>query len=56
VEENNTYGHWYHCVQQIHHVQALSRSIPFERLVEQQHVGLMHECGRDPDALPHALE
>jgi hypothetical protein len=43
------------CVQQLHHVHPLPRVHPVERLVEQQHLRLVHQRGRHPGALPHAL-
>ena len=36
-------------------MQPLARVHPVERLVEQQHLRVVHQRGGDPGALPHAL-
>jgi len=55
--EENSYGGTLagHPVQQVHHVHPLPRVHPVERLVQQQHVRLVHERGGDPGPLSHAL-
>ena len=42
-------------VQQLHHVHPLARVHAVERLVQQQHLRVVHQRGGDPGALPHAL-
>src|SRR5215471_9146979 len=42
-------------VQQVHHVQPLPWVHAVERLVEQQHLRVVHQRAGHPDPLPHAL-